>query len=279
MDVRAKLRTLLRLFFLAAVLMSVAVLSAITTIRLTIHGRQETLPNLVGMPIEQAQRVAGALGLQLNVEDRLYSDKIPADAVVTQMPAAGTSIKAQQMVHVLLSLGPPKVSVPDLIGRSIRAAQITAVERGLTIGDVAGLYWPQGEPNQVVAQDPPPATTDLQSPAVNFLVSMGPQPPAYLCPDFRGKFPFNPRALRPGRSSCKTRPQEARSRRIRYSSFRWRNKPAGTIQKREASLTKRKSPACSGAFLRDRSVSYLRIGQEQFSVEEQPSPAQHVRTD
>src|SRR5579884_2334995 len=149
MDVRAKLRTLLRLFFLAAVLMSVAVLSAITTIRLTIHGRQETLPNLVGMPIEQAQRVAGALGLQLNVEDRLYSDKIPADAVVTQMPA---------------------------------------VERGLTIGDVAGLYWPQGEPNQVVAQDPPPATTDLQSPAVNFLVSMGPQPPAYLCPDFRGKF-------------------------------------------------------------------------------------------
>jgi len=188
MDVGAKLRSLLRLFFLAAVLMSVAVLSAITTIRLTIHGRQETLPNLVGMPIGEARRVVGALGLQLNVEDRLYSDKIPADAVVTQMPAAGTSIKAQQMVHVLLSLGPPKVSVPDLIGRSIRAAQITAVERGLTIGDVAGLYWSQGEPNQVVAQDPPPATTDLQSPAVNFLVSMGPEPPAYLCPDFKGKF-------------------------------------------------------------------------------------------
>jgi eukaryotic-like serine/threonine-protein kinase len=187
MNVSGRTRTLLRIFFLAAVLMTVAVISAITTIRLTIHGRQETLPNLVGMPVDQAQNAVRALGLDLDVEDRLYSDKILANSVASQMPAAGTSIKARQHVHVLLSLGPQKVSVPDLIGRSIRAARITAVERGLTIGDVAALYWPQDQPNQVVAQDPPPATTDLQSPAVNFLVSMGPSPAAYLCPNFQGK--------------------------------------------------------------------------------------------
>lgn len=187
MKVSGRVRTALRLLFLAAVLMTVAVISAITTIRLTIHGRQETLPNLVGMPVDQAQNLVRGLGLDLDVEDRLYSDKIPANAVASQMPAAGTSIKARQHVHVLLSLGPQKVSVPDLVGRSLRAAQITAVERGLTIGDVAALHWPQDEPNQVVAQDPPPATTDLQSPAVNFLVSMGPTPAAYLCPNFQGK--------------------------------------------------------------------------------------------
>ena len=175
------------MLFLAAVLMTVAVVSAITTIRLTIHGRQETLPSLVGMPLEQAQSTVRRLGLALDVEDRLYSDKIAANAVVSQMPAAGTSIKPQQQVHVLLSLGAQKVSVPDLIGRSLRAARITAVERGLTIGDVAALYWPHDQPNQVVAQDPPPATTDLQSPAVNFLVSLGRNPIAYLCPSFLGK--------------------------------------------------------------------------------------------
>jgi beta-lactam-binding protein with PASTA domain len=187
MKVDDRVRKVLRLLLMAGVLMTVAVISAITTIKLTIHGRQETLPNLVGMPVDQARSAVRAIGLNLDVEDRLYSDKIAADAVVSQMPAAGTSIKPQQQVHVLLSLGPQKASVPDLIGRSIRAARITAVERGLTIGDVAALYWPQAEPNQVVAQDPPPATTDLQSPAVNFLVSLGPTPVAYLCPNFQGK--------------------------------------------------------------------------------------------
>ncbi|TAM84606.1 MAG: PASTA domain-containing protein [Acidobacteria bacterium] len=187
MKVNDSVRTVLRLLFLVAVLMSIAVVSAITTIRLTVHGRQETLPNLVGMPISQARSTARSLGLNLDVEDRLYSDKIAPEAVVSQMPAAGTSIKPQQQIHILLSLGPQKVSVPDVVGRSIRAARITAVERGLTIGDVAALYWPQAEQNQVVAQDPPPATTDLQSPAVNFLVSLGPTPAAYLCPNFQGK--------------------------------------------------------------------------------------------
>lgn len=177
----------LRLLLLAAVLMTIFVVSAIITIRLTIHGRQETLPNLVGMPIDQARNSVRKLGLRLDVEDRLYSDKIPPQAVVSQMPAAGTSIKTQQQIHVLLSLGPQKASVPDLIGRSVRAARITAVQRGLTIGDVAALYWPDAEGNQVVAQDPPPATTDLQSPAVNFLVSLGSAPVAYLCPNFQGK--------------------------------------------------------------------------------------------
>lgn len=187
MKVSPRVRTAFRLLFLAAVLMTVAVVSAITTIRLTIHGRQETLPNLVGIPVEQARNTVRALGLGLEVEDRLYNDKVAAGGVVSQMPAPGTSIKPRQDVHVLLSLGPQKVSVPDLVGRSLRAARITAVERGLTIGDVAALYWPQDQPYHVVAQDPPPATTDLQSPAVNFLVSLGTPPIAYLCPNFHGR--------------------------------------------------------------------------------------------
>lgn len=187
MKVSPRVRTVFRLLFLAAVLMTVFVISMIATIKFTIHGRQETLPNLVGMPVDQARNTVRALGLDLDVEDRLYSDKVAADAVVSQMPAPGTSIKPRQHVHVLLSLGSQKVSVPDLVGRSLRAARITAVERGLTIGDVASLYWPQDQPYHVVAQDPPPATTDLQSPAVNFLVSLGPTPLAYLCPDFQGQ--------------------------------------------------------------------------------------------
>jgi len=38
----------------------------------------------------------------------------------------------------------------------------------------------------VVAQEPPPST-EAHSPAMNFLVSLGPPAPAFACPDFVGK--------------------------------------------------------------------------------------------
>jgi beta-lactam-binding protein with PASTA domain len=68
----------------------------------------------------------------------------------------------------------------------VRAARITAIQRGLTVGDVAVLPWP-GDPDQIVAQDPPPATAEVRTPTVNLLVSGGEDPPAYLCPRFIGQ--------------------------------------------------------------------------------------------
>lgn len=186
MSVRDRVRSLFRLFLLFTVLVAVALLTAITTIRLTIHGRQENMPNLVGTSLEAAQRVTSGLGLELKVEDKLYSPQYAASQIAQQMPPPGTRLKIGQHVHVLVSLGPSPVSVPNLVGASVRAARITAIQRGLTVGDVAVVPW-AGEADQVVAQDPPPATAEVRSPAVNLLVSGGEAPPAYLCPRFIGQ--------------------------------------------------------------------------------------------
>jgi beta-lactam-binding protein with PASTA domain len=186
MSLRDRVRSVFRLFLLFTVLVAVALLAAITTIRLTIHGRQESMPNLVGTSLEAAQRVTSGLGLELKVEDKLYSPQYAANQIAQQMPPPGTRLKIGQHVHVLVSLGPPHVSVPNLVGASVRAARITAVQRGLTVGDVAVVPW-TGEADQVVAQDPPPATAEVRSPAVNLLVSGGEAPAAYLCPRFIGQ--------------------------------------------------------------------------------------------
>jgi beta-lactam-binding protein with PASTA domain len=187
MSLRDRIRTLFRLFLLFTVLVAVALVSAITTIRLTIHGHQETMPTLVGMALESAQRLTSGLGLELKVEDKLFSAQYPANHIVSQMPPPGTRIKMGQHIHVLVSLGPPQVVVPNLLGSSVRAARITAIQRGLTVGDVAAVHWPGAEAEQVVAQDPPASTADVHSPAVNFLVSLGDSPEAYLCPSFVGQ--------------------------------------------------------------------------------------------
>jgi serine/threonine-protein kinase len=186
MGVRDRLRSLFRLFLLFTVLVAVALLSAITTIRLTIHGRQESMPKLVGVSLESAQRITSDLGLELKVEDKIYSTQYSTNQIAQQMPPPGTPLKMGQHVHVLVSLGPPQLKVPNVVGESVRAARITAIQRGLTVGEVTVLPWP-GDPDVVVAQDPPPAAPEVRTPTVNLLISGGETPPAYLCPRFIGQ--------------------------------------------------------------------------------------------
>jgi serine/threonine-protein kinase len=187
MSLRESIRTLFRLFLLSTVLVTVALISAIMTIRITIRGHQETMPNMVGLSFNYAQRMATGLGLEMKVEDKLFNTQYPPQAIVSQMPPPGTRIKIGQHVHVLVSLGPPQVVIPNFVGTSIRAARITAIQRNLTLGDVVGIHWPSAEPDQVVAQDPPPESAELRSPAVDILVSIGEAPPAYLCPRLVGQ--------------------------------------------------------------------------------------------
>jgi eukaryotic-like serine/threonine-protein kinase len=181
-----RIKTLFRMFFLFTVLVCVALLSAITTIRLTIKGNEETLPNLVGMNLNSARSLSSGLGLVVKVEDKLYSDRYRPNDVLSQLPPAGTRVKVGQHVHVLVSLGAQRVVVPDLIGSSLRVAQILAVQKGLTVGDVAEVYSNRTEDAQILAQEPPPSSAEVRSPAVNFLVSLGEEPPAVLCPNFVG---------------------------------------------------------------------------------------------
>ncbi len=181
-----RIRLLFRLFLLFTFLAILALISAITTIKFTIESNQERTPDLVGMNIEAAEGIAQGLGLVVKVDDKLFNHRYAADEVISQEPRSRAYVKTGQHIHVLVSLGPQRITVPDLVGSTARVAQIVAVEQGLTVGDVAKVYWPGTQPGQIVAQDPPSSSAAIQSPAINFLVSLGQAPPAFVCPDFAG---------------------------------------------------------------------------------------------
>jgi eukaryotic-like serine/threonine-protein kinase len=186
MGLRDRIRALFRIFLMFTVLVAVALVSAITTIRIAIRGHQATVPNLTGVPTEKAQGVLSDLGLGMDVEDKLYS-QYPADQVVSQVPASGTVIKTGQDVHVLVSLGPSQAAVPALVGTSVRAARIVALQSGLTLGDVVSVHQQGAPADQIIAQDPPHENASMRSPAVNLLVSLGDPTATYVCPSFVGR--------------------------------------------------------------------------------------------
>lgn len=182
----SRVRTLFRLFLLFSVLVAVALMSAITTIRITIHSGEERAPNLVGLSLDQAERLAGGMGLGVKVNDHLFDAKFPAGHVVSQAPPPGDSTKSGQDIYVLVSLGRPTITVPTLVGESVRAAQVTAEQRGLTLGDIVAVHWNGTASDYVVAQDPPPSSQPARSPVANLLVSLGEPSQEFVCPSFVG---------------------------------------------------------------------------------------------
>jgi beta-lactam-binding protein with PASTA domain len=180
MTFRERIEWLLRMGLLVFVLAATAFLSAVMAMRFAIQGREVDMPNLVGKSSADAQAILQGRGLQLKIVDRVYSD-LPANAVARQSPPAGEHMKISQDTHVVLSLGPQNVTIPALVGESIRVARIQLLQAGLQLGEVTSFPAPAVSSDGVLQQSPPPGMR-AASPRVDLLVSESAPPPAYVMP-------------------------------------------------------------------------------------------------
>src|SRR5579872_688610 len=84
-------------------------------------------------------------------------------------------------------MGPQRVSIPDVTKQSERAAELNIRRRGLEITSTAQLQLPGMPPDQVVAQNPPPNASQVTAPKTSLLITMTPDTPAYVMPNFIGQ--------------------------------------------------------------------------------------------
>lgn len=182
---RQRLHWILRMALLLFILASVAFLSAILAMRFAIHGREVTVPDVVARTETEAGQLLRGRGIGITVEDRVYSS-LPVDEVVRQSPPPNVRVKIGEYAHVVLSLGPQRVTIPVLRDRSLRAARIELLRGGMQVGEISSAYLPLPGPDTVIRQDPAPGRTNVTGPRVDLLVSLGERPPAYVMPNLRG---------------------------------------------------------------------------------------------
>src|ERR1700723_1929492 len=185
MKFRDRMEWIFRIALLAFILMSVAFLSAITAMRFAIQGREVVMPNVVGQKMPEAEQMLRGRGVGIQVEDRTYNPS-PVDMVIRQTPPPGMKVKVGQSAHVIVSLGPQSATIPPLTDLSLRAARIELLRGGLQAGEVSSAYLPTTGNDVVLQQDPAPGTSNVTSPHVDMLVSLGPRPPAYVMPELIG---------------------------------------------------------------------------------------------
>jgi serine/threonine-protein kinase len=184
MTLKERLEWLSRMTLLVFILAAAAFLSAITAMRIAIHGREVTMPNLIGKNVSEASQMLQSRGLVLRVADRMYSDQ-PINVVVRQTPTSGLLMKVSQQAHVVLSLGQRQLQIPLLEGNSLRASRIELLRAGLQVGEVTGITMPAPPADTVVIQNPKPGA-GAATPRVDVLVSQGPREIAYVMPHLVG---------------------------------------------------------------------------------------------
>lgn len=181
------MRQFFRLFLLALVLLTVALISAVTAMQFAIHGREVTVPRLVGMTPLEAGRATVDSGLQVLVERQFYSPDIPEGRIMTQVPPPGAKVRRGWSIRVAQSLGPQRVAIPDVTGETERVAELNVRRRGLDLGSTAQLGLLGVPPGQVLAQNPPAKASGISVPKIHLLVSRAVDPPAYVMPNFVGQ--------------------------------------------------------------------------------------------
>ncbi len=90
-----------------------------------------TIPSVVGADRATAEQELTTNGLVPDVTED-YSTDVPEGRVVAQDPAAGAALRGDR-VTIVVSLGPPLVEVPDVVGRQVDEARTILEDAGFSV--------------------------------------------------------------------------------------------------------------------------------------------------
>jgi len=177
--------SLLKIGTVLAVFGVVFVVAGYMGVQWALSAEEFQVPDVKGMDLAQANDVLAAQGLIVEVDPtRLTDNDVAEGHVLRQNPLAGTAIKRQRGIRLTLSRGKPQRNLPMIVGDALQRAQIALEQQDVGVEYIARVYSQEFAKDQVIGQQP--NSTELPEgttvPA-RLLVSLGPQPRAYVMPD------------------------------------------------------------------------------------------------
>lgn len=106
---------------------------------------------------------------------------------MSQLPTPGTKVRPGWQIRVAQSLGPTRVTIPDVTGQSEHAAELNIRRRGLEIASTAEVESAGIPADQVLAQNPPANATQVLAPRISLLLAGAPTPQTFVMPSFVGQ--------------------------------------------------------------------------------------------
>ena len=153
------------------------------TVTITAEQRTVSVPDVVGMLRDEAEAAIRNRELTVGSISQQTSTTVPAGRVISQTPVAETVVDVGTAINLVVSSGPPLVSVPGVIGMTRDQAVATITGLGL-VGSVTEVHSTTVPMTLVISQVPAAGESVILGSAVNLVVSLGPE--MVLVPDVGG---------------------------------------------------------------------------------------------
>ena len=141
-------RNLLTAFIIAAVLIVGAMLFLNIV---TKHNQEIVVPDFTNMTVAEADAAASQAGMRVEVTDSVFVKRMKKGAVRSQNPEPGAKVKEGRRISLTINaMNAKKVTVPNLVGLSLRQAIAELQSRGLTVGKL--IYVQDMATNNVLRQ-------------------------------------------------------------------------------------------------------------------------------
>jgi serine/threonine-protein kinase len=114
------------------------------------------MPNLENLPVQQARIILEENSLCQGEISSTYSNSIKKDAIIAQIPLAGTMIIRGECINLLVSIGlrPRAYKMPDLKGRFLDSAIPLIESNHLILGEIKSVFYKDKPLNTIIAQEP-----------------------------------------------------------------------------------------------------------------------------
>jgi beta-lactam-binding protein with PASTA domain len=135
-----------------------------------------SVPNVIGLTEAAADAAIAAANLVVGTVTHANSPNVPAGDVISESPAAGTSVDLGSPVDLVISSGPLALIVPNVVGLTQAAATTAIQNAGLVVGTVTQASSAIVPAGKVISENPAAGTSVAPGSSVNLVVSTGPAP-------------------------------------------------------------------------------------------------------
>lgn len=132
------------------------------------------VPDVVGLPREEAREILQRAALQVGGVRPAYSDEYEPGEVIATKPEGGMLVRQGREVTLVVSLGSAQVEVPSVTGLTVREARELLGESDLQL-EVLGQTRSSAPKGEIVRQNPAPGERVARGESVYVQVSGGPQ--------------------------------------------------------------------------------------------------------
>ncbi|HPI03680.1 MAG TPA: PASTA domain-containing protein [Candidatus Goldiibacteriota bacterium] len=185
---KGNLSYILKLVFIGFIMFGI---SAAVVMKLVFSIGSISMPDFTGMNFEKAVKNAGRMGVDLKLEDEVYSNVYEKGIVVSQNVKPKVKIKKGRSVYAVVSRGSKMIRVPDVTGMIKAKAVLNLKNLDLGTGYDDSISSSIHKEDTVIAQFPAAGADVPFNENVSTLRSEGLKDEVFMMPDVKKKNIFD----------------------------------------------------------------------------------------